>query len=173
MFNIFNIKLNKKGFTLMELVVSTAIMGTLAAVAIPAYLETSESAKGTKANDTMNTIGSAIINSYMGVADQGSSGGFDIAEFTTTTTPIALTNTLGVINYGTSSTIDMDDIFPSGVPISPFGSGWTIQVIGTTAGAATWGGNPPVLTFTEAPTFVLADAVQTNLNKTFQITATP
>ena len=176
MFKMFKIKLNKKGFTLIELVVSTAIMATLAAVAIPAYLETQESAKGTKAMDTMNTIGTAIINAYMQVADQGSTNGIAIAEFTPAPTWTDIVTGLAIINYSSASTFDIEDIFPSGVPSSPFtasGAGWQIQVIADAEGKATWGGNPPILTMVEAPTFALRDKVQTTLTATFQMTATP
>ncbi|MCH7764195.1 MAG: prepilin-type N-terminal cleavage/methylation domain-containing protein, partial [Candidatus Marinimicrobia bacterium] len=59
------------GFTLTELVVTVAIMGTLAAVSIPSYLETNNKAKTEKtvANmyDLCNTIGqrfNALASEY-------------------------------------------------------------------------------------------------------------
>lgn len=51
---------NIKGFTLTELVVTTAIMGTLAAVAVPSYLETNAKAKAEKTMVNINSMGAEV-----------------------------------------------------------------------------------------------------------------
>lgn len=53
-------KKNRLGFTLIELVVTTAIMGTLAAVAIPSFLETNTKAKMNKTVANISEIGSTL-----------------------------------------------------------------------------------------------------------------
>lgn len=55
-------KLFKKiaGFTLTELVVTTAIMGTLAAVSVPSFIETNAKAKANKTMSNLSDIGSAV-----------------------------------------------------------------------------------------------------------------
>ncbi|MCH8069746.1 MAG: prepilin-type N-terminal cleavage/methylation domain-containing protein, partial [Candidatus Marinimicrobia bacterium] len=55
-----NIGKNKKGFTLMELVVTTAIMGTLATVAVPSYLEIQAKTKATKTMANISEMGSEV-----------------------------------------------------------------------------------------------------------------
>lgn len=56
----------QKGFTLVELLVVIAILGTLAAIAVPKYLDTTTTAKGAKIVADLRTIDSAIM---MAIAD--------------------------------------------------------------------------------------------------------
>ena len=50
---------NKKGFTLVELVVVIAILGILAGIAIPRFMDATASARGAKIVADMRTIDSA------------------------------------------------------------------------------------------------------------------
>jgi len=51
----------KKGFTLIELVVVIAILGILAGIAIPRFLDATATARGSKIVADMRTIDSAIV----------------------------------------------------------------------------------------------------------------
>ena len=52
---------NKKGFTLVELVVVIAILGILAGIAIPRFMDATATARGAKVVADMRTIDSAIM----------------------------------------------------------------------------------------------------------------
>jgi len=163
-------KRSRRGFTLMELVVTTAIMGTLAAFAIPKYLETSQSAKGTKSIDNVNAIGSAILQAYQNVAANGV-GSNAIATFSIAVDDTLKTGT-DIIEYdslGTTVTLDVEDIFPGGAPKSPFNDEYYV-VSAVTPGAATWtvsGGGIVTLDITQQPSITIRDPQFTNIKNTF------
>lgn len=154
----------------MELVVTTAIMGTLAAFAIPKYLETSQSAKGTKSIDNVNAIGSALLQAYQGVAAQGVAPNA-IATFSATVGDTLKVGT-DVVEYDSSGTtvyLNVEDIFPGGAPKSPFNDEYYI-VSAVTPGAATWtvtGGGIVVLNVTQQPSITIRDPEFTNIKNTF------
>ena len=52
---------NRKGFTLVELVVVIAILGILAGLAIPRFMDATASARGARIVADMRTIDSAIM----------------------------------------------------------------------------------------------------------------
>jgi type IV pilus assembly protein PilA len=52
---------NKKGFTLIELMIVVAIIGILAAIAIPAYSNYTKKAKVTEVTNAMGAVSSSIV----------------------------------------------------------------------------------------------------------------
>ena len=55
---------NKKGFTLVELVVVIAILGILAGIAIPRFMDATASARGAKVVADMRTVESSLSMYY-------------------------------------------------------------------------------------------------------------
>ena len=165
----------------MELVVSTAIIGTLAAFAVPSYIEAGNKAKGAKSLDNINTIGAGILNAYSRVAGEGTSDGNAIAKFNAAiVSPLDDNDGIiiyydgigdvtikmgvdGIDNYGNL----IPAIFPNGVPESPFGGKYLITV--DAAGIATWGLSGGVITLnvTQTPQLTITDPVHTNISASF------
>jgi len=162
---------NQKGFTLMELVVSTAIIGTLAAFAVPSYISAGNKAKGAKSLDNVNVIGSAILMEYNRVVSEGDAGGNAIATFSITANTVLDTlSNPEIISYGSdgNGSIKVKDIFPSGVPKSPFNeSAYLVTTV--TPGAASWSisGGLVALTITQRPSITIQDPAQSVIKGTF------
>jgi type II secretion system protein G len=77
---------SKKGFTLIELVVVIAILGILAGIAIPRFLDATATARGAKIVADMRTIDSAIMM-YNAKTGNLPSTAADITTDGTATTP--------------------------------------------------------------------------------------
>ena len=59
---------NRKGFTLIELMIVVAIIGILAAIAIPAYSNYTRKARLTEVTHAMGAVGNACIESFQSQA---------------------------------------------------------------------------------------------------------
>lgn len=120
---------NIKGFTLTELVVTTAIMGTLAAVAVPSFIETNLKAKSEKTMANLSDIGSAVGQKFNDLATvYGNVTVFPDAATGTTLTrsTVAVRAWNGnAFTYSTQTDTDekiellLGDVIPN-VPVSPF-----------------------------------------------------
>lgn len=163
-------KRGKRGFTLMELVVSTAIIGTLAAFAVPSYIQANNKAKGAKSLDNVNIIGSAILNAYSRVANQGGRSGNAIATLNTSS-PFdgsGLPSTTDSIIFTADGGLTLGDIFPNGLPASPFGQGYMITVNQAGNGSYTMSSDGILtLTVSQKPQFEVKDVARNVIKRTF------
>ena len=97
--------MNKKGFTLIELIMVIVILGIIAAVAIPKYVDLSGQAKTAAAKGAMGAIRSAIAIQYAQNAVNGSAtypaalNGTLFAENVVPTNPLSPASNAVVASY--------------------------------------------------------------------------
>ena len=115
----------QKGFTLIELMIVIAIIGILAAVALPAYQDYTVRAKITEPLLAASTCRTAVTEAYqsastfpganqfgceVGVAASGTGTGAITASPSTKYTALVETNENGVIKVTTRSLVDAPDL---------------------------------------------------------------
>jgi len=126
-------KKNRLGFTLIELVVTTAIMGTLAAVAIPSYLETQTKAKSEKTMTNITAFGLELAKQFNELASVYGSVRLASGATGTAEAGAASGSAVDIVDGGnilfasTAGAPDTEedsktwkDLFPGGVYKSPF-----------------------------------------------------
>ncbi len=94
---------NRKGFTLIELMIVVAIIGILAAIAIPNFLRFQAKSKQSEAKELLSTVYTAE-QAYF--AEQNTYGSLSNAGFTPSATPKYYTNITSQFTFtgGTSFT---------------------------------------------------------------------
>ena len=116
---------NRKGFTLVELLVVVAIIGILAAIAVPRFTDASNSAKVAKIQADLRTIDSAIAIYY--AKNNAYPSATDIVDATKGTL-----NTFPTPPTGAVTTV------PATAPTTLV---YVINRTGTLTGRATYGGS--------------------------------
>ena len=152
MFRMLNMLKNKKGFTLIELVIIIILLGVLAAIAIPRYVDLRDQAVRASAQATLDAGRAAV---QLDFADQVLNTGAytaDIGSATNNNTVFDATDVLDLETELASS----PNYPPAGPYNSPAGNGFRWWMV--TKGSATAPVQPPVIDGGLDTTCVAGDA---------------
>ena len=107
MFKLFHKKLNKKGFTLAELLIVVAIIAVLVAIAIPIFMNSLAKAEKAAADANVRSVKAAAINTILEQWDMAP-GYFGYTDGATMKNPAKEWNVHAVVEDGdiTKCTID-------------------------------------------------------------------
>ena len=138
----------QKGFTLIELMIVVAIIGILAAVALPAYQDYTARAKMSEVVLALTTCKNSVTEAAQtGLQTAPAANGFSCGEGTTTSKYVAAIATTagGVITATVQNiTADANGKFLS---LTPYSDAAGTTVMATTGAGYTQGTNVPILTW--------------------------
>jgi type IV pilus assembly protein PilA len=89
---MLKVQRNSKGFTLIELLIVIAIIGILAAIALPAYMDY---VKRARMSEVSNTIG-AVKTGLIAYVSEATNGALSVNGLTLVSTPDTITSVTGV-----------------------------------------------------------------------------
>lgn len=171
-------KQNKKGFTLVELIVVISIIGILAGIAIPRFMEATKSARGAKIIADMRTIESATNVYYAKYgkypASQSTDGFANIVNSGTWPTPpigsFTIVHTIGGTADGpTVGTCDDSTTYTYAARTENDLAG-AITLTGTTALSNCANNNSPTVTeLLAGPSTTAYDATVSNIGSLFSL----
>lgn len=135
------IKNTQKGFTLIELMIVVAIVGILAAVAVPAYQDYITRAKMTEVMGQIDMAKTTLGEDYMSNGQMPAAGSNLVTTLDTTiegssayitTTAFAVASSNSLTNNAMTITFALDNTQFAGMTSSQ--NTWVVQVVGTNNG---------------------------------------